>query len=66
MARPQGSSGTKQLATEERQRIRVLYFDASKSEAEIHSITGYTKPRSGLLYALTMPLLGAVLAGHEP
>lgn len=43
MARPQGSSGTKQLTTEERQRVRVLYFDASKSQAEIHSITGYTK-----------------------
>ncbi|KAK3935371.1 hypothetical protein QBC46DRAFT_271925, partial [Diplogelasinospora grovesii] len=43
MARPQGSSGTKQLTTEERQRVRTLYFDASKSQAEIYSITGYTK-----------------------
>ena len=43
MARPRGSGGTKQLTTEERMRVRILYFDASKSQAEIHSITGYTK-----------------------
>ncbi|KAM7205713.1 hypothetical protein V8F33_001039, partial [Rhypophila sp. PSN 637] len=43
MARPQGSGGTKQLTTEERQRVRVLYFDANKSQSEIYSITGYTK-----------------------
>lgn len=42
MARPRGSSGTKQLTTEQRQRVRVLYFDALKSQAEICRITGYT------------------------
>ncbi|KAM7182735.1 hypothetical protein V8F33_014059, partial [Rhypophila sp. PSN 637] len=43
MARPKESSGTKQLTTEERHRVRVLYFDANKSKAEIHDITKYTK-----------------------
>ncbi|KAH6856317.1 hypothetical protein B0I37DRAFT_73389 [Chaetomium sp. MPI-CAGE-AT-0009] len=43
MARPQGSSGTKQLTTEQRQRVRTLYFDATLSQADIHRITGYTK-----------------------
>ncbi|KAK4033348.1 hypothetical protein C8A01DRAFT_19683, partial [Parachaetomium inaequale] len=43
MARPQGSSGTKQLTTEQRQRVRTLYFDAALSQADIHRITGYTK-----------------------
>ncbi|KAK3353701.1 hypothetical protein B0T25DRAFT_431959, partial [Lasiosphaeria hispida] len=33
----------KQLTTEERMRVRILYFDASKSQAEIRNIIGYTK-----------------------
>ncbi|KAK4120555.1 hypothetical protein N657DRAFT_658449 [Parathielavia appendiculata] len=37
------SDGTKQLTTEQRQRVRVLYFDTAKSQAEISRITGYTK-----------------------
>lgn len=43
MARPKGSSGTKQLTTAERQRIRTLYFDGNCSQAFIHERTGYSK-----------------------
>lgn len=43
MARPKGSSGTKQLTTEQRQRVRTLHFDAHLSQAQIYQITGYTK-----------------------
>jgi hypothetical protein len=43
MGRPQGSSGTKQLTTDQRQRVRTLYFDAALSQANIQRITGYTK-----------------------
>lgn len=38
--RPRGSTGRKQLTTEQRQRIRTLYFDAHFSQARIASITG--------------------------
>ncbi|KAK4039017.1 hypothetical protein C8A01DRAFT_16953, partial [Parachaetomium inaequale] len=43
MARPKGSTGTKQLTTEQRQCVRTLHFDAHKSPAELCRITGYTK-----------------------
>jgi hypothetical protein len=42
MARPKGSTGTKQLTTEERQRVRTLYFDGYLSQALIKERTGYT------------------------
>jgi len=68
MARPQGSTGRRQLTTAERQRIRTLYFDANFTKAKIASITGATAdqirytiqqesatvaPRSGRPKALT-------------
>ncbi|KAK1762848.1 hypothetical protein QBC33DRAFT_551202 [Phialemonium atrogriseum] len=43
MGRPKGTSGTKQLTTEQRQRVRTLYYDAQFNPARIHTITGYTK-----------------------
>jgi len=43
MARPKGSTGTKQLSTEERQRIRTLYFDGYLSQSLIQERTGFTK-----------------------
>lgn len=42
MARPRGSTGRKQLTTEQRQRIRTLHFDARMTNGEIASITGAT------------------------
>ncbi len=42
MARPKGSAGTKQLTTEERQRVRTLYFDGQLSQALIKERTGFT------------------------
>jgi len=42
MARPKGSTGTRQLTVEERQRVRTLYYDAKLPRIEIKTITGYT------------------------
>ena len=42
MARPKGSSGTRQLTEKQRDRIRTLYYDGNHSRAEIKSITGFT------------------------
>ncbi|OHF00649.1 hypothetical protein CORC01_03966 [Colletotrichum orchidophilum] len=42
MARPKGST-TKHLTEAERQRIRTLYNDANLPQAQIVSITGFSK-----------------------
>jgi hypothetical protein len=42
MPRPQGTSGTRQLTVEERQRIRTLSIDAKLTRSEIMEMTGYT------------------------
>jgi len=39
---PQKAS-SKHLSTEERQRVRTLYFDARMSRAQIQEATGYSK-----------------------
>ena len=41
MARPKGSSGTRQLTEKQRDRIRTLYYNGNHSRAEIKSITGF-------------------------
>lgn len=42
MARPKGSTGRSQLTTEQRQRVRTLFFDARMSKTEIVRVTGYS------------------------
>ena len=45
-----GQSGRSQLTTEERARVRTLYFDGRLNKAEIRQITGYT--RNQVAYAI--------------
>jgi hypothetical protein len=68
MPRPKGSTGTRHLTVDKRQRVRTLYFNAHMSKPEIKRRTGYTKdqirhalksesaaikPRSGRLRVMT-------------
>ncbi|KAL2255380.1 hypothetical protein VTK26DRAFT_3488 [Humicola hyalothermophila] len=43
MARPKGSTGRRQLITEERIRIRALYYEGGLSQIQIRISTGFSR-----------------------
>ena len=42
MARPRGSTGTKQLTVDQRIRVRTLFFDAHLTKTQIYATTGFS------------------------
>jgi hypothetical protein len=65
MARPRGSTGTKQLSIEEQQHIRTLYYDAGMKLNAITRVTGYSRSQIKEQFKLMMQLLDKDLDDQE-